>query len=192
MPGISHRSIIPSRTGVCKLFLSVWLFLGLCAAILGSSPRIILEVINSHFTVGRRIPSVYLRVFFDGTVECHTIKYVGDEKEIVKKGKLTPEEFGRLESLLNAPEMLNVRKRYELMYRVIDSWMEWDIKVPHSGKAQEIQVLNFSPGAARDMQQPYPDALVKLGCSILKMRNEVYRDEPNFLDDDCKNALEAH
>src|ERR1700722_16429782 len=110
MPGISRRATI-SRMPRCMLFLSVLVFLGLCSAILGSSPRVILEVINRHFTVGRKIPSVYLRVFSDGTAECHTVRYTGNESEIVKKGKLTSEELGRLESLLNVPEMLNVRKR---------------------------------------------------------------------------------
>jgi hypothetical protein len=116
----------------------------------------------------------------------------GDEAEIVKKEKLTQGELGRFEALADAPELLNAKKRYELMSPVLDSWMEWNIKVPHKGGAQKIQVLNFSPRSAREKNQPYPDALVKLGCSILKLRHDVYGDEPYDLNDDCKKALEIH
>jgi hypothetical protein len=197
VPGASRSLTFASRIGACTLFLSVSLFLCLSSAKPGSSPRVILEVINKHFTVGRKIPSVYLRVFSDGTAECHTVRYTGDEVGTVKKEKLSQEELGKLEALINGPELMNVKKRYELMYTVLDSWMEWNIKVPHKGGAQKIQVLDFSPGAAREKNQPYPDALVKLGCSIWKFRYEVYGDEhaylkPDYLLDDCKKALETH
>ena len=181
---------ITSRIGACMLF--VLIFLGLGSATSEPSPRVILEVINRHFTMGRKIPSVYLRVFSDGTAECHTLRYTGDEAETVKKEKLTQEELGRLKTLIDPPELLNVKKRYELMRAVVDSWMEWNIKVPHKGGAQKIQVLNFSPESAREKNQPYPDALVKLGCSIWKLRHDVYGDEPYDLNDDCKKALEIH
>jgi hypothetical protein len=195
MPGVSQGVTITSRRSMQALSLSVSLFLGLCSAGSESSPRLILEVINRHFTVGRKIPSMYLRVYSDGTAECHTIRYIGDEVEIVKRKKLMAEEIVRLEALTDAPELLSVKKKYELMHWVVDSWMQWDIKVPHRGNTQKIQVLNFSPGSAREKNEPYPDVLVKLGCSIWKIRNDVYGDESYYFSDptnDCKNALEIH
>src|SRR5947207_5625034 len=89
----------------------------------GLSSKVILEVINRHFTVGKRIRSVYLRVFSNGTAECHTEKY-WDEPDIVKKKVLAPEDFEALRTLLAQPELLSVKHRYERMYPVIDSWME--------------------------------------------------------------------
>jgi len=192
MPGVSRCVAITFRIGACAFFLSVLIFLGFVITKSETPPRVILEVINRHFTMGRKIPSVYLRVFSDGTAECRTVRYTGDEAEIVKKEKLSQEELERLESLIDNPGLLNVKKRYELMHAVVDSWMEWNIKVPHKGGAQKIQVLNFSPEAAREKNQPYPDALVKLGCSIWKLRLKVYGDEPDYLNDDCKEALEIH
>ncbi len=192
MPSVSRCVTITCRIGAGTLFLFVLIFLGLDSAKSETSPRVILEVINKHFTMGRKIPSVYLRVFSDGTAECHTVRYTGDEAETIKKEKLSQEELGKLEALMDTPGLLNIKKRYELMYTVVDSWMEWNIKVPHKGGAQKIQVLNFSPGSAREKKQPYPDALVKLGCSIWKLRHEVYGDEPYYLNDDCKEALELH
>jgi len=51
--------------------------LGISGAKSGSSSKLILEVVNRHFTMGRKIRSMYLRVYSDGTAECHTVKYTG-------------------------------------------------------------------------------------------------------------------
>jgi hypothetical protein len=142
----------------------------------GPSSRVDLEVINRHFTVGKKIRSVYLWVFSDGTAECHTEKYWG-ETDVVKRKVLAPEDFERLKSLLAKPELLSAKRRYGLMVPVIDSWMEWTIRVQHGQNIQTIKVDNFNPTAAFERKTPYPDVLVKLGCSIWKIRRDVYADE---------------
>jgi hypothetical protein len=142
----------------------------------GPSSKVILEVMNRHFTVGKKIPSIYLRVFSDGSAECHAEKY-WDEPDTVKKKALSHEDFEQLKALVGEPELLSVRPRYELMDQVIDSWMEWTIKVPHSRNVQKIEVANFAPAAAKEHKEPYPDVLVKLGCSIWKARRDVYGDQ---------------
>jgi hypothetical protein len=192
MKGALHFSAV-SAIGACILF-SPSIFLWLQSTKSEASPRIILEVINKHFTVGLKIPSVYLRVFSDGTVECHTLRYTRDETDVVKRKALTPDELSGLRTVLEKQELLNIEKRYELVNPVIDSWMEWNIAVPHNGSTQRIQVLNFSPGSAAERNKPYPDALVGLGRSIWKLRYEAYGDEiygnkPYYLADRCKNAL---
>jgi hypothetical protein len=149
-----------------------------------SGQKIIIEVINRHFTVGKRIPSVYLRVFSDGTAECHTEKF-WDEADVTKTKVLGAMELEKLRAVINEPHLLDVKPRYELMHFVVDSWMEWDIKIQHPGSMQKIRVVSFSPDSARERSQPYPDALVKLGCSILKIRNDVYGDARTYSKTDC-------
>jgi len=141
-------------------------------------------VINKHFTVGKKIPSVYLIVFSDGTAVCHTEKF-WDEADVTKTKALSAEELGKLKAVISEPKLLDVKKRYELMHFVIDSWMEWDIKLQHPGSVQRIQVVSFSPDSARERNQPYPDALVNLGCSILRIRNDVYGDARSYNMVDC-------
>jgi hypothetical protein len=73
--------------------------------------------------------------------------------------------------------------------------MEWDIKVPHGWHKEKIKVLNFSPASAREKNEPYPPGLLKLGCLIWKLRNDVLGDEANagedfYSQDDCKRVLE--
>ncbi len=130
----------------------------------------------------------------DGTAECHTEKY-WDEPDTVKRKVLAAEDFERLKSLLAQPELLNAKARYGLMAPVIDSWMEWTIKVPHGQYTQTIKVDNFNPTAANERKAPYPDTLVKLGCSIWKMRSDVYGDElaaGQARRADCNAALGIH
>jgi hypothetical protein len=152
---------------------------------------IILDVTNVHFTMGKKIPSVYLRVSSNGTAECHTEKYTGKEKDITKSKALDSKEFEILNALINEPEMLNVKKRYELMHSVVDSWMEWDIKLQHASSVQKIQIASFSPSSARERNEPYPEALTALGCSILEIRNEVYGNE-NAHNVDCATRPSMH
>jgi hypothetical protein len=191
MKGVPRFSAV-SVMGACILFFTS-LFHSQHATKSKTSPQIILEVINKHFTMGLQIPSVYLRVFSDGTADCHALRY-GRELDVVKRKTLTSDEFSKLKAVLENQELLNVQKRYELVNLVIDSWMEWNIAVPHDGGTQRIQVLNFSPGSVGEKKKPYPVALVKLGCSIWKLRYETYGDEeygdtPSYLADGCKNAF---
>jgi hypothetical protein len=160
-------------------------------AVSGTSATPILEVINRHFTVGLEIPSIYLKVFSDRTAEGHTLAYSGQERDVVKKKTLAPDEFERLTAVLDAPELLMVKSRYESTRMIIDSWMEWDINIQRPGHAQKIEVVNFSPSWF-GMAQPYPDALLQLGCSVWKMRDHVYGAEPGHDDPKCKKALEPH
>lgn len=152
-----------------------------------ASPRLILEVINRHFTVGKKIPSVYLRVYENGTAECHTEKY-SKEPDVVKTKAIPAHEIEKLKRVLEDRALSNARRRYERMYPVVDSWMEWTIKVRHSRNNQTIQIAGFAPWAANKENQPYPDVVLKLGCSIEKLRREVYG-ETRPESGECKVAL---
>jgi hypothetical protein len=154
--------------------------------------KLVLEVINRHFTVGKKIPSVYLRVFSDGTAECHTERY-WSEPDVVKQKKLPAQEYDALKTILENSDLLAVKHRYELMYWVVDSWIEWEIKVKHATSEQTFYVAGFSPSSASASGRPYPAVLTQLGCSIWQIRREVYEDKAGRPNDseDCKNAIET-
>ena len=124
------------------------------------------------------------------------MSYTGRESDVVKRKALAADELSKLKAILENQELLSAKKRYELVNPVIDSWMEWNITIPHKSAPQRIQVLNFSPGSVGEKNKPYPNVLVRLGCHIWKLRFEVYGDEiygntPNYLTDGCKNAFES-
>ncbi len=107
----------------------------------------------------------------------------------VKTKVLTPKEFEAVKGVVDRPELRKVEKRYELTHPVFDSWMEWEIKIQHPAGTQDITIANFSPESAREPNQPYPDALVMLGCSISKLRGEVCGDEPEWRRSSCEKVL---
>ncbi|HWZ97707.1 MAG TPA: hypothetical protein VN025_08100 [Candidatus Dormibacteraeota bacterium] len=176
-----------ARLGSVVLLVLVSAFLEASSQESKSSVKLILQVINKHHTIGQAIPSVYIRVFSDGRVECHTVQYTGKETDIPKSKTLTGDELKALKALLENPELMTVDTKYGLMYTVIDSWMEWDFTVPHGPRVQKIHVLNFAPSAARERNLPYPSSLEKLGCSIRKIRRDLYEDEPTGVD--CQKLL---
>ncbi len=182
------RSLLARLGLLCAGSLSLFVAVGSLHYRLGSaeaaSPKVILDVTNLHFTVGKKIPSVYLRVYADGTAECHTEKY-WDEADVVTRKALPPDDFKRLKELLDEPSLLTVPRRFERPYPVVDSWMEWTIKIQHSRNLETIQIAGFSPPAARERNQPYPDIVLKLGCSIQRLRGDVYGDAPPE-SDECK------
>jgi len=155
------------------------------------SADIILEVIATHTTMKSEDTYVYLRVFSDRTAECEFSRLSNTEnKEHPAVTKtLTQNEFNRIESVMSDPKLANLEPKYETQYAVVYSSTEWTIKIQQTaGEPQIIRVLEFSPGLARMMKHPYPDALVKLGCSIKKLRADV-SGESISLDDECQKVL---
>jgi len=132
---------------------------------------------------------VYLRVFSDRTAEFQPRHGNSEKQELpaIKK-TLTRDEFIPIKSAVSEPKLATVGPKYETRYAIVDTSTEWTIKIQRPGQAQTIQVLEFSPGLARTMKHPYPDALVNLGCNIEKLRAGL-SGESNFPDSECKRAL---
>jgi len=157
----------------------VFLVLALCFACRPATaqkselPKLLLRVVNRHFTVGKRIPLDYLNVFSDGSVECQAIKFDTRDKDDVKKWRLSPDELGKLTSTLSDSEFRHLGHDYKLRRSVIDSWMEWDITIEQPSYRQDI-TLAFAGGSD---QTALPEALGKLGCLILELRRTAYGDD---------------
>jgi hypothetical protein len=156
----------------------------------GPSADILLEVIATHTAaMASEDTYVYLRVFSDRTAEFQPRHGNSEKQELpaIKK-TLTRDEFIPIKSAVSDPKLATVGPKYETRYAIVDTWTEWTIKIQRQGQPQIIQVLEFSPSLARTMKHPYPDALVKLGCNIEKLRADV-SGESNRLDSECKRVL---
>lgn len=189
-----HQSSL--RRGEAMLLLLMPLVLGALSHDLRGQERtegpalpVILQVMNYHFTMGRKIPSVFLKVLSDGTVECNSLRATGPEADVTKKKVLTPVEFQGVKEVIDRSTLLDAKKRYELTHPVIDSWMEWDIRIPRAEGSQEIAIAAFASTPLRD--GPYPPAVVRLGCTISKLRDDVYGDEPDYRRNECKEILKG-
>jgi hypothetical protein len=151
---------------------------------------VILEVTATHTTTASNDTYIYLRVWSDRTAEFQALKDRNSEKKdfpIIKKS-LAQDEFMQVKSLLSDPKLARVGPRYETRYAIVDTSTEWVIKIPRPGRPQIIQILEFSPGLARTMKHPYPDALVKLGCGVQNLRAEL-SGERDSLDHECKRVI---
>jgi hypothetical protein len=156
----------------------------------GSSVPVIIEVINQHFTVGRQISSTYLKVFADRTVECQTLKFTGNEPNVVKNGRLTQEEFRQMEAVLSDPDLRIAKARYELTHSVMDSWMEWNIRIPRGVGTQVIAIADFGSTPLR-IDGFYPRSVLRLGCMISKVRDKLSSDEPARRRSECEKMSSA-
>ncbi|MGB6845997.1 MAG: energy transducer TonB [Candidatus Acidiferrales bacterium] len=196
------------KNGKCRkyvwirnMLMSGWLtLLFLAGTVRGQGPaeqdaatKAVLKVTNAHFTRGQRYPSNYLTVFSDRRAECDTVEWSGQEAHVVKSKILTPEEFEHLTSILSDPELLGIKSRYESRRIILDSWMEWDVGIQRAGDFQKIAIINFSPTPylQRTDIEPYPFALLRLGCFVWKLRDDVYGDEPGARDVFCQKALHS-
>jgi hypothetical protein len=148
-------------------------------------PKLLLRVVNRHFTVGKRIPSDYLKVFSDGSVECHAIKFGEHDEDDVKKGQLSPDDLAKLTSALNDSGFQDLSDEYKLQRVVVDSWMEWDITIERSWLHSQNITLAFSGGNG---DSKLPDALRKLGCQILDLRRRVYGDDGAYYNPACSGS----
>jgi hypothetical protein len=183
----------PLRTRATILLSLMLLILGVLSYDLRSQERtegsplpVIVEVTNYQFTMGKKIASVFLKVLSDGTVECHSLRTTGPEANVVKKKALTPHELHEVKEVIDQSKLLDAKTKYELTHFVFDSWVEWDIRIPRIAGAQEIAIAAFASTPLRD--GPYPMAVVRLGCTISKLRDEVYGDEPDYRRSECKQV----
>jgi hypothetical protein len=165
-----------------------------CSFAQSSNPKpdanIILEVIATHTTFASQHSYVYLRVFPDGTAEFQSSKDSRSEGNValVVRRTLNQDDFTRLKVAVSQPRLAALKLRYETRFAIVDTSTDWTIRIYASGRAQTVQVLEFSPGLARIMKHPYPEALVKLGCTIEKLRADV-SGESERLDSECSRVL---
>jgi hypothetical protein len=140
----------------------------------------LLRIVNQHLTVGKRIPSDFVKLFSDGTVECHAVKF-WDEEDAVKKAQLSPDELAKAISVLNDGGLRQLSHDYKLHRFVIDSWMEWDITIEEPSHRQNV-TLAFSGGSD---QAALPGPLGRLGCLILELRRTAYGDDTSYYSPAC-------
>lgn len=156
---------------------------------------VILEVAAEDFDIAWRQGYLYLKVLSDGTAECQVVKRKSGDHRFEKadvlpvKGSLSAAEFQQLQTLLTKNDILHLDTSYKQRTALtLDAGTTWRIQIPRSTLTQKIHVVAFAPDSARALRQPYPNALVALGCTIEKIRGEV-TGENIASDDECRKVL---
>ena len=139
---------------------------------LAERPRVLLEVVNRLFTMDMKIPSTYLKVMSDGTIECHAIRFGEKDRDSVKTMQVSRHELAKINFVLSDPRLRDLKQRYELQRDITDSWMEWEININQPTVSLRRNITLAFAGGSGDSSLPVP--LRKLGCEILKLRRRVY------------------
>jgi hypothetical protein len=162
---------------------------------LNPSPNgsVILEVTATHRSWGEETYSyVYIRLLSDQTVEWQSPINRENKPFGTFRKMLTKNEFDKIKSVLDDDKLRKLRPRYELWFTIVDSSEEWKINLPHPEKPQVVEILqssHFSPALAKESKHPLPGGLVKLGCTIQKLRGDVLGEGDVDLDGECKRVL---
>jgi hypothetical protein len=67
-----------------------------------------------------------------------------------------------------------------------DFYWTLDFTIPTDAGSQRMKVVNFSPGMDRQNNKPYPEALVRLVCTVWAVRKDFPTEMPD-LGGDCQD-----
>jgi hypothetical protein len=160
------------------------------SATVNAPTEVILEVDATQRSMDADYAYLYLRVFSDSTAEYQPRHPTasGSSGPLIITKTLAQDGFKSLESVLQERSLARLGGPYESQFAILDSWTEWKIRLQNRGRPRTITVLEFSPGLAKAVKRPYPDALVKLGCTLGRLRSDV-SGEPPVLDSGCKKVF---
>lgn len=160
-----------------------------------SNAKVILDVTATDFQIGPQTDYLYLRVFSDRSAEAQTLtrRTVIDKAVVADlKTRLTQNAFTEILHLTEDPEILKLDALYrQRIGIVLDVFTSWKIKIRRTDSEQKVEVIAFAPEEARLRHRPYPEPLVKLGCTIEKIRSETIGESAE-LDNECRRVLWMH
>lgn len=149
------------------------------------SPRqLLLEVVQTDSGVGGTNQFIYLRVFSDHAVEFHPKRDQELKRERVSQGQISEEEMNATLKVLAREDVAELSNSFRSTYTPIDfNWM-LDFTIPRGTRTQKIRVVNFYPRMAKQNNKTYPEALVRLVCTVWAIRKSFPTEMPD-LSGDC-------
>jgi hypothetical protein len=155
----------------------------------------VLEVTAVDFDIAWQQEYLYIKVQSDGMVETQILRRKSGDSRFEKadvvaaKRTLSISELQRLNALLAQGNTLRLKTTYKQgALAVIDAGTWWDIQIPRNDRPQKIHVVAFAPDLAKAAKHPYPKALLALGCTIEKIREETIGEKSNT-DAECIKVL---
>lgn len=84
--------------------------------------------------------------------------------------------------------MLKLPKMFKSTYTPIDFYWTLDFNIPRDRQIQQIKLVNFYPEMAKENSKPYPEALPKLICTVLILRQDLQA-ETSDLREACRDLI---
>jgi hypothetical protein len=153
-----------------------------------SSKQLLLEVLQTDSGVGGANQFVYLRVFADRSVEFNPKRNQELKRDRVSRAQLSGEDMDSTAKVLAREDVANLPSSFGSTFTPIDFYWTLDFSIPRGTHNQKIKVTNFSPGMAKQNNKPYPEALVRLVCTVWAVRKNFPTEMPD-LSEDCRDFV---
>jgi hypothetical protein len=153
-----------------------------------SSKQLVLEVLQTDSGVGGTNQFVYLRVFSDRSVEFHPKRNQELKRERVSRAQISEEDMNATVNVLTRKDVAELPSLFKSTYIPIDFYWTLDFTIPKGAKSQKISVVNFYPQMAKQNNKPYPEALVRLVCTVWAVRKDFKTEMPD-LSEDCRDFV---
>jgi hypothetical protein len=156
-----------------------------------SSKKLVLEILETDSGVGGTYQFVFLRVFSDRTVQLHPKRSQDIKKTRVSQGEISQAQLDTILALAAREDVKKLPSTFRSTYTPIDFNWTLDMKIPRGTEVQQIRLVNFYPEMAKQNNKPYPEALVKLVCSVLALRHSLNAETPYPLEE-CRDTVSNH
>jgi hypothetical protein len=152
------------------------------------SKQLVLEVLQSDSGVGGTNQFVYLRLFADRSVEFSPKRNQELKRDRVFRAQISGEDMDSTAKVLGREDVANLPGIFRSTFTPIDFYWTLDFSIPRGTHNQKITVVNFSPGMAKQNHKPYPEALVRLVCTVWAVRKNFPSEMPD-LREDCRDFV---
>ena len=157
----------------------------------GASPKqLVLEILMTESGVGGTNQLVFLRIFSNGTVQFHPKRGQDLNKTHVSQADISRAQLNSIAGLLEEEDVKNLPSTFRSTYTPIDFNWVLDMNIPRGPKVQQIKLINFYPATAKQNKKPYPEALLRLACTVLALRNGLNAETP-YSEEECRGFV-AH
>jgi hypothetical protein len=150
-----------------------------------SSKQLVLEVLQTDSGVGGTNQFVYIRVFVDRSVEFDPKRNQNLKRDRVSRAQISGEDMDSIAKVLASEGVANLPSIFRSTFTPIDFNWTLDFSIPRGTHNQKIKVVNFSQGMAKQNNKPYPEALVRLVCTVWAVRKNFPTEMPD-LSEDCR------
>jgi hypothetical protein len=149
---------------------------------------LVMEIRETDSGVGGTNQFVFLRIFSDRTVELHSKRSQDIKKNRVTDGEISQGQLDTILTLLAREDVKSLPSTFRSTYTPIDFNWTLDMKIPRGAGGQQIKLVNFYPEMAKQNNKPYPEALLRLACTVLALRQSLNADTP-YSEERCRNFV---
>jgi hypothetical protein len=154
-----------------------------------TSKKLILEILETDYGVGRMNHHfVFLRIFSDRTVELHSKRGQDIKNARVSRGEVSQAQLDMILALVEREDVKNLPTTFRSTHTPIDFNWVLDFKIPRGQQTQQITLVNFSSEMARQNNKPYPEALMRLTCSVSRLRRDL-KAETFYSGEECEQFV---